>query len=157
MPRAKNRRVLERQAAIRNPGLVWNAFVDLIATEEYEALSEIQRAAHLGFWYDAEVQNGGHLQYFENSAGVRAAEAKGAIIQMGGATLAAVLGEAIELWRSRTRIRSQTAEEFVGAALEGEFQGLDARYGECNPSMHDLLARYLREHEEEFIAYEPAG
>jgi hypothetical protein len=29
-------------------------------------LSAEQRPAHLVFWYESEVQNGGHFQYFEN-------------------------------------------------------------------------------------------
>ena len=32
----------------------------------YEDLAEVQRKAHLVFWYDLQVNNGGHLQYFEN-------------------------------------------------------------------------------------------
>ena len=29
-------------------------------------LTPEQRRAHLVFWYESEMQNGGHLQYFEN-------------------------------------------------------------------------------------------
>ena len=60
------RRTVDRDAAEREPHLIWNAFVDLIAVESYEQLSPVQRMAHLAFWYDSEVQNGGHGQYFEN-------------------------------------------------------------------------------------------
>jgi hypothetical protein len=137
------------------PHLVWNAFIDLIATEDYESLSAGQRAAHLAFWYDAEVQNGGHLQYFENSAGTHVEEAIQAIARLGGAHLAAVLQEALERWRSRQRVPWSSAEEFVKNSLEDEFQDLDARYDGARPSMHDLLERYLRENETEFIAYSP--
>ena len=59
----------------REPYLVWNAFVDIVALTPYERLHPRQRPAHLVFWYNAEVQNGGHYQYFENSAGRRAHEA----------------------------------------------------------------------------------
>jgi len=45
---------------------IWNAYVDLLAMEPYDELAEEQRPAHLVFWYESEVQNGGHLQYFEN-------------------------------------------------------------------------------------------
>ena len=60
------RRTVSRIAAEREPHLVWNAFIDPLAMEAYEDLSPVQSVAHLDFWYDAEVQNGGHDQYFEN-------------------------------------------------------------------------------------------
>jgi len=60
------RRRVDAAAAAREPHMVWNAFVDLIATEDYADLSPLQRKAHLVFWYESEVQNGGHGQYFEN-------------------------------------------------------------------------------------------
>lgn len=62
------RRRLEASAITREPHLVWNAFVDLLAMEEYSAMSDLQKRACLAFWYDAEVQNGGHHQVFENGS-----------------------------------------------------------------------------------------
>jgi hypothetical protein len=32
----------------------------------FAELSNVQRASHLASWYESEVQNGGHLQFFEN-------------------------------------------------------------------------------------------
>ena len=59
---------LTRGEIEETPGLVWNAFVELVALTKSQDLSEEQRPAHLVFWYDSEVYNGGHLQYFENGA-----------------------------------------------------------------------------------------
>ncbi len=53
--------------------------------EDYDDLSPEQRPAHLVYWYESEVQNGGHLQYFENrgtehlAAAVKALGSLGAI------------------------------------------------------------------------------
>jgi hypothetical protein len=49
-----------------DPAAIWNEFVHLLAMSKDSELTEIQRVAHLVFWYEHEVQNGGHLQYFEN-------------------------------------------------------------------------------------------
>src|SRR5687768_6411413 len=68
------RKAVSAVALEREPHLAWNAFVDLVASTNYEQLHPRQRPAHLAFWYNAEVQNGGHYQYFENSAGRRTAE-----------------------------------------------------------------------------------
>ena len=45
--------------------IVWNSFIQLLLNEP-DKLTDIQLTAYLAFTYDAEIQNGGHLQYFEN-------------------------------------------------------------------------------------------
>jgi hypothetical protein len=60
---SKVRRRLSRELVARQPYERWNAFIDLVATEDATRLTATQRAAQLAFWYDSEVQNGGHLQY----------------------------------------------------------------------------------------------
>jgi hypothetical protein len=59
-------RRLSKKDVNESPFLIWNTFVELMVDEEFESLNDIQRVAYLCFWYDSEVQNGGHLQYFEN-------------------------------------------------------------------------------------------
>jgi hypothetical protein len=57
-------RILVTKAALReNDHADWNAFIQLLALTDYDELAPQQRAAHLVFWYESEVQNGGHLQY----------------------------------------------------------------------------------------------
>jgi hypothetical protein len=46
--------------------LIWNAFIDLVAMEDVEDLTPIQTNGKRAFEYDSQIQNGGHLQYFEN-------------------------------------------------------------------------------------------
>jgi Domain of unknown function (DUF4375) len=65
-------RKLSKSDVDAEPYCVWNAFVDLLAMEAYQDLTPEQRAAHLVFWYEHEVQNGGHLQFFENRGTERA-------------------------------------------------------------------------------------
>lgn len=43
----------------------WNKFIDEICTRDLDKLSELQKAAVLCFWYDAEMQSGGHSGYFD--------------------------------------------------------------------------------------------
>ena len=51
------------------PHLVWSAFTELLLALPFEKMTKLQRSAHLTLIYDGEVQNGGHLQFFVNSAG----------------------------------------------------------------------------------------
>ncbi|MGH9785808.1 MAG: DMP19 family protein [Terriglobia bacterium] len=148
-PRA--RRVVNAADADREPHLVWNAFVDLIATTPPEELSDRQHVAHLAFLYDAEVQNGGHLQYFENHGTVLVEGTVVALDHLGARLQAAVLAGATAVWNSRPRERSLTAEQYVSVALEGEFDTFDSQYHACEPAITDLLSLYLEANREEFV------
>jgi hypothetical protein len=151
------RRHLKAEAVAKEPYLVWNAFIDLIALEEYEALSAVQRTAQLAFYYDAEVQNGGHHQYFENSAGIRTQETVDALLQLGLPCQAEILRQAIVTWNSKEREPAATPEEFLAGELEGEFEGSDTSYYECSPTTTERLELYLAEHQSDFVIVEGAA
>lgn len=150
------RRRLKAEAVAKEPHLIWNAFIDLIAMEEYDTLSPVQRNAQLAFYYDAEVQNGGHHQYFENSAGRRSHETVDALLQLGLGCQAETLRQAIDSWNSKDREPAATPEEFLDDKLEGEFKDHDRRYGECVRSTTERLKLYLNEHQSDFVIVEGA-
>jgi hypothetical protein len=151
------RRHLKAEAVAKEPYLVWNAFIDLIALEEYEALSAVQRTAQLAFYYDAEVQNGGHHQYFENSAGMRSEETLKALVQLGLQCQAEILRQTIPIWSSKDREPPATPEEYLADELEGEFEDYDSRYYKCSPTTTDRLELYLSEHQSDFVIVEGAA
>ena len=43
----------------------WNRFIDEICYKELSDLTAIQRDAVICFWYDAEVNSGGHSGFFD--------------------------------------------------------------------------------------------
>jgi len=135
----------------RDANLAWNSFVDLIAIEDYEKLTDIQRTAHLAFWYDAEVCNGGHLQYFANSSGKRAVETVDALVDMKMEEQCAVLEDAIAFALKNPLPELETAEEFVAEALENRFGAFDSRYYNCAKSTNQFLEEYLENHFSDFI------
>ena len=49
---------LSRKGVEREPFLVWNEFLRLLARSPIDELDANQRRAHLVFWYASEVQNG---------------------------------------------------------------------------------------------------
>ena len=145
------RRQLKRSEVEGNPHLVWNAFVDLIAVEDYSDLTEIQRLAHLIFWYEAEVQNGGHLQYFANSAGERPEETLTALQSLKMEDQFKILERAISVLRKHPLQDLETAEDYVAEALDDNFGDLDRRYYECAKPTNDYLEEYLEANFSEFI------
>ena len=128
------RRTVRRVEAEKEPYLLWNAFVDLIAVESYENLSSTQRLAHLVFWYDSEVQNGGHAQYFENRGTDFLGETLAALLALGLACQAEVLRKAAAA-PSVARLATADRDYHLCmpttiAGLEKHFEGNQAKYVE---------------------------
>jgi len=136
------------------PYLAWNEFVSLLsslALEENTDASTIQKDGALIFRYDSEVQNGGHLQFFENCGADVALDTIIALKHLGALRHSAVLERAAELWTSRTRPRISTPEQYSEVAMTGEFDAFDAEYHACEPSLIDILEKLLETNFEEFI------
>ncbi len=151
------RRIVERSEYEANPYVAWNAFVDLVAMESPDNLSAIQRHAHFAFWYYSEVENGGHLQYFENQsiqhsdAKAQAHNALEGLEAIGAVEHRAVLAQAIDRWTATSRHRIGSVEEYCATALQGEFDDLDKAYSGCQPEITAFLERYLASHLADFI------
>jgi len=142
---------LNRSLLERKPYEAWNAFVNLVATESYEALDNVQRIAYLCFWYDSEVQNGGHLQYFENRGTMLLNETQAALLFIGAECQRAVLETASRVFSSKTRGRIETVKDFVAAAYSNEFAASDSAYHACQPTIQKLLADYFERNKSHFI------
>src|SRR5258707_8156371 len=109
-------RTLTKQQADAEPFRVWNAYVRLLAGERYEDLSPEQRPAHLVFWYESEVQNGGHPQYFENRGTEHLSATIEALRALGGVCQQQVLLEAGEAGVHPSPPRHPTPPEVFEAA-----------------------------------------
>ena len=146
------RRTVDRKAAEAHPYLIWNAFVNLVAMEEYASLSAVQRQGHLVFWYDSEVQNGGHLQFFLNRGTDLVEETLASLRANGLPCHASVLRRAAEAWLASERRAPDSVEEYVEIALEDEFGEFDQAFHGCRPDVHEALQRHLERHRDEYVA-----
>ena len=154
LPKPKVIRKVYRSDLDQEPYLIWNSFIDLIAVTDYEDLSEIQRIAHLAFLYESEVQNGGHLQYFENRGVGQIGETLDALERLGAICHRTVLQAASEGIASDPRGKILTIEEYIRRASEGEYDEYDLAYAECRPEMREYLETYLRANLKEFVELE---
>ena len=80
-------RPVSRSTPDQHYALPWSAMVNLCAMEPLEACTPVHRQAALVFWYQSEINNGGHFQYFMNSAGVHCVEAVQALRKLGAKKL----------------------------------------------------------------------
>ncbi|MCX7923108.1 MAG: DMP19 family protein [Clostridia bacterium] len=127
----------------KEPYLVWNAFINVIGLEEYNDLNEIQRIPHLCYWYDSEVNNGGHLQYFENCGISRLKETIAALEVLGAIEQANILKEASDKYMKKRRNPIRTVFEFVKKASEGEYEEYDNRFYSSEIQLDEYLKIYL--------------
>lgn len=148
------RRIVTNKMLEDNPYEKWNQFVDLLAMEDYNDLTEIQKVAHLCFWYDSEVQNGGHLQYFVNRGFLLINETTLALTKLGAQSQTTVLSKAINILLTKGISKIESVEEYADEALEGKFDDIDSEYYSCEPAIQDLLEKYLENYEDEFIIIE---
>ena len=123
----------------------WNRFLDLIS-DSRAASDPIRTSAHFAFLYESQVQNGGHLQYFENAT-IDQLKATTISLQLLGASCQhEVLQEAQRAYFGKPRKRPETAQEYVALALEGEFDEYDMRFHACSPNLIEVLQAYLETH-----------
>ncbi len=145
------RRKVNRNEYEAESYLAWNAFVDLLAIEDFDDLTEIQRNAFLLFWYDSEVHNGGHFQYFVNSAGNRAKDTILALSTLNMHCLSKVLQQAYDYVSLNPIDEIDSADDFVIQASDVNFRKFDESFYRCGKIPMDYLESYLEKHFEHFI------
>jgi hypothetical protein len=137
-----------------NPRADWNAFIHLLAMKDYRELAPRQRDAHLVFWYESEVQNGGHLQFFTNRSGEHADETVSALEAIGAPAHADVLRRTLARWQACEHLPPADSEEFVARALESEFADFDSAFHSCETTLVMVLQRHLAQFEVDYIVRE---
>jgi hypothetical protein len=136
--------------------LPWNAMVDLCAMEELEACTPVQRRAALVFWYQEEVNNGGHFQYFVNKASFPHREVVATLRELGAAHSASVLEAVLRQLDGHSPLFPDTAEGFETERQEFDLCAFDAQWGtEGDKEIQAALRRYLKAHESEFVEWVP--
>lgn len=140
------KRSIERKRAQQEPHLIWNAFIDLLAMEDYAELSPLQRKAHLVFWYDSEVQNGGHGQYFENRGVEQLPETIQALTDLGLSCQATVLT------RAAVALSAGGPQADWAEVLKDSFIAeIDAAFHDSTPTVAEALERHLAAHSAEYV------
>ena len=105
--------------------LRWNRFIVEVCHRDIETLSELQKKAVLCFWYDAEMNSGGHSGYFDCYPDAVPEELVDAIISIGYKAI---------------------ADNYQKALRDGESDGwveTDRIYYDFSPSLCDCLQEYV--------------
>ena len=109
----------------------WNSFIYTITTKELDSLNEIQRKAVLCFWYDAEVNSGGHNSFFENYSEI----------------------DSNELYNVLKEISSEeVANNYINALKnQNNDEKEDYIFYKFNPSLTDYLQKYVEKNKDKIF------
>jgi hypothetical protein len=138
----------------KEPYQLWNAFIDLLAMEDENILTDIQKNAQRAFLYDYEIQNGGHFQYFENMKLKDYSDIIKSIEFIGAMNHAIILKKSLKIKFNKKRNVIRAIKHFIKGLLEEEYSELDSEYGLIEPDMNFYLETYLKKYQDEFIEIE---
>ena len=145
------RRILSKDVIEKEPWQKWNSFVDLLCMEDFEELSDIQKTASSIFWYNNEVENGGHMQYFLNLGIDHARQTADALKRVKKNDRARLLEIAIKKYNSINLEGIEDVEDYIEKALEDHFGECDTKFYDDENELIETLQKYLDEFENEFI------
>ena len=119
-----------------------------------DGLTDAQRTVYLAFVFDAEVCNGGLMQFFGNSGGAYAVETLAALRELGNAEAEAALAGAMKLIGPLAR---ETERDMRMAAFDGRYKDLkgplnelDSRYYGAKSDLRQQWLRYAADRPGEF-------
>ena len=113
--------------------LRWNKFIEEICYRDINKLSEIQKKAVLCFWYDTEMNNGGHSGYFYCYPETKSQELVSAIIEVS---------------------YKEIADNYLKAISEGindDYEETDSNYYNFEPSLCDCLQDFIEKNKYEIF------
>jgi hypothetical protein len=112
--------------------------LDLLRHKAFEDLTPAQKVVYCAFMFDAEVCNGGLLQFFGNSSGEHVSETLRALQVLGHSEGEHALSTAVKL---AGPLSKETDRELRMTAFEDRFDELKAAYHPLESAYYDKTAR----------------
>ncbi|MBQ7131108.1 MAG: hypothetical protein IJO29_00915 [Oscillospiraceae bacterium] len=112
---------------------IWNYFIENICHKDFSTLTNLQKDAVLCFWYDAEMNSGGHSGYFDCYSDTDTEELACALKRIAG---------------------EDFADNFLNALKYGDdddYEKSDDSFYSFTPSLTDRLIEFIIKHKNEII------
>jgi hypothetical protein len=121
--------------------------------ERYEAslssFSKPQRLVYAMAWYDAEVNNGGHDQFFTNSTGIVWKDALEGFVAVGAVERANILKEAAKRMGGNPSFDQNERSDQIDK-FRADFEDLDSKYYELKDDFEQKVNKYVKENRKDF-------
>ena len=116
-----------------NDAKIWEKFIEQICTKKLKDLSDIQRPAVLCFFYDREMNIGGHVGYFDNYPKIKPEDLK----------------EALTIVANKTYVNN--FEEALEHGKEDNYEKTDAMYKKISPCLTEYIEEYVLKNKKEIL------
>ena len=116
---------------------IWNKFIEDVCSLDLSELNEIQKNAVLCFWYDCEVNNGGHCAYFSAYPNNKL------YIQDLFDALKIVGNDKI----------ANNFKKSLQNGINDEYEKVDNKYYQFKPALIDYLEKYVLKNEKEIFKF----
>jgi hypothetical protein len=147
---------ISRKAFERFKGERWNTYNNLLALSDPADLTPIQRVAYLAYWYESEVINGGHFQYFHNQPQFNQLEVIEALHSLDAQDHAAVLTRAWSHFLKFEFDPPERVEEYVAMEADVDLSEFDKAFWSVGEDfIFHRLEEYLDKYEDEFLEWVP--
>ncbi len=104
---------------------IWEKFIEQICPKKLKDLTEIQKNAVLCFYYDREMNIGGHVCYFDNYSKVKNED----------------LINALKIVSNKKFV--ENFEEAIATGKEDNYEKTDAMYQKLSPCLTEYLEEYV--------------
>lgn len=126
-----------------------------IYEQNLKPFTEAQRKILALFWYDSEVCNGGHDQFFFNSTGIVWKDALECMRMIGAGNYARNFQKAVDLFGGRIPFdRSERIEALEKLREEegfDDFEQIDSFYYDDGEDIEQLMNEYVKSHAADFV------
>jgi hypothetical protein len=147
-------RLLRRSEPDSSSALAWNAMIDLCATEPLENCTPIQRQAALLFWYQSEVNNGGHFQYFMNRPEFPHREVLALMQALGAPHSAYVFDAVLKHVEARLPQPAEDVQSYLAQEEDLDLSAFDMEWGSKGDEEVQACLRFLLQaNENEFVRW----
>lgn len=121
--------------------------------EDLKPFTKPQRYVFAIQWYIAEVNNGGHCQFYDNATGIVWEDALSGFEAIGAQKNADIVrASANRMGGSPSKDREERQEQLGGIAPSlADMDDLDRRYGESEADLMELLYAYIKENAKDFF------
>ncbi|MDR0507749.1 MAG: DMP19 family protein [Dysgonamonadaceae bacterium] len=114
-----------------------------------------QQAIYMIWWLEAEVNNGGFNQFYENSSGQYAEYLPDALRLIGAVKFADLVERAnkvyLENYEQITKEIDGTLEGFSKSYEDNPLNEFDAEFYKYEEPLYDLQVKYIKAHKQDFI------
>ena len=109
-----------------------------------------QRLVYAVMWYCAEVNNGGHHQFYSNSTGIVWQDASRGLKEIGAQEAAENLQNSLEIFGGSPSFKRDKRTEVIEKSNPSIFDDIDKKFYDNDANIYESMLKYIFENKSQF-------